>query len=521
MKDNQSQYHTLRVVLGDQLNAAHSWFKEQDDGVLYLLAEFHPEATYVKHHIQKLCAFFLAIERFARALKESGHAVCYLTLDDTDKQSLTDVILSIARQHNIAEVQLQRPDEYRVLQQYHPLITQQAKPTFSMVDSEHFLLPFNEIPDFFQAKRTIRMETFYRKMRQRFNILMEDDKQPEGGQWNYDPANRNKLKAKDLDQIPEPLCFQHDVTHVLERIHRHDIPFLGKAESHLLWPVTRQDARNLLAFFCEHLLPNFGRFQDAMTHRTPHYWSLYHSRLSFALNAKFISPMHVIQSAISAYQKNDNIDIAQIEGFVRQILVWREYVRGMYWINMPDYAQQNALNAERDLPDYFWNGQTKMKCLASAIGQSLDYAYAHHIQRLMVTGNFCMLTEVEPQQVDEWYLGIYVDALEWVELPNTRGMSQFADGGWIASKPYAASGNYIQKMSDYCSDCHYKVKEKTSEESCPLNSLYWRFMVKHREQLSKNPRIGMIYGSWDKQSETQKSDILQRAEWCLHYIETL
>ncbi|NLQ18565.1 cryptochrome/photolyase family protein [Marinomonas sp. M1K-6] len=514
-------YHTLRVILGDQLNAAHAWFREQDQGVLYVIAELHPEATYVKHHIQKLCAFFLAMERFADALKNAGHHVCYLTLDDTKGQSLEEVILTLAEQHNIANVALQRPDEYRVLQQYQTLITGSTKPSITMVDSEHFLLPFDEISQYFKPKHSVRMESFYRKMRQRFNILMADDKQPEGGQWNYDNANRNKLKAKDLADIPAPLCFQHDVTHLLERMQRHNIPSLGKAESNLLWPVTSQDALNLLAFFCEHLLPNFGRFQDAMTNQTPHRWSLYHSRLSFALNAKLISPRHVIKAAISAYQENDTINIAQIEGFVRQLLGWREYVRGMYWINMPDYQEQNALAAHRALPSYFWHGQTKMKCLASAIGQSLDYAYAHHIQRLMVTGNFCMLTEIEPKQVDEWYLGIYVDALEWVELPNTRGMSQFADGGWIASKPYAASGSYIQKMSDYCGDCHYKVKEKTSDESCPLNSLYWHFMVKHRERLATNPRIGMIYGNWDKQNDVQKHAVLQRAEWCLDNIEAL
>ncbi|MFC3024364.1 cryptochrome/photolyase family protein [Vibrio zhugei] len=521
MSNHQPHYHTLRVILGDQLNAAHSWFKQQDQGVLYLIAELHPEATYVKHHIQKLCAFFLAMERFADTLKDNGRDVCYLTLDETEQQSLQEVILSVANQYGVEHVELQRPDEYRVLQHYHQLMDNHSSPSFTMVDSEHFLLPFEEIPDLFQAKRPVRMETFYRKMRQRFHILMENDKQPEGGQWNYDTANRNKLKAKDLSEIPEPLCFAHDVTHILERIQRHGIASLGKNQSSLLWPVTRQDARHLLTFFCQHLLPNFGRFQDAMTHKTPHRWSLYHSRLSFALNAKFMSPMQVINAAVSAYRQSEHIDIAQVEGFVRQILGWREYVRGMYWINMPDYGQQNALNAQRDLPNYFWNGQTKMQCLASAIGQSLDYAYAHHIQRLMVTGNFCMLTEIEPQQVDKWYLGIYIDALEWVELPNTRGMSQFADGGWIASKPYAASGNYIQKMSDYCGDCHYKVKEKTSEVACPLNSLYWRFMVKHREYLAKNHRIGMIYGSWDKQDETQKQAILQRAEWCLKHLETL
>ena len=515
-----SEYHTLRVILGDQLNAAHSWFKEKDDGVLYLIAELHPEATYVKHHIQKLCAFFLAMEAFSNLLKGAQHTVRYLTLDDTAGHTLESLILEVAHTTGVFNIQLQRPDEYRVLMQYKALMDQ-AEQSVEMTDTEHFLLPFDDIPTYFKANHSVRMENFYRKMRQRFTILMDETGQPEGGKWNYDSANRNKLKAQDIKAIPEPLCFQYDVRHLLERIERHNITSIGSAEEKLLWPVNRQDALHLLDSFCTHLLPNFGRFQDAMTSKTPYSWSLYHCRLSFALNSKLISPKQVIKAAITCYKNNDEIDIAQIEGFVRQILGWREYVRGMYWINMPDYREQNALNAERDLPNYFWTGDTKMHCLASAIGQSLDYAYAHHIQRLMVTGNFCLLTDIEPDQVDEWYLGIYIDALEWVELPNTRGMSQFADGGWVASKPYTASGSYINKMSDYCGSCHYKVKEKTGELSCPLNSLYWCFMVKHRERLAKNPRIGMIYGNWDKQNDTQKDAVLERAEWCLENIEAL
>lgn len=515
-----SQYHTLRVILGDQLNAAHSWFKKQDDGVLYLIAELHPEATYVKHHIQKLCAFFLAMEQFSDLLKSAQHAVRYLTLDDTVGQTLESLILEVAKSEGVSRIQLQRPDEYRVLMQYKAL-TEQAEQKVEITDTEHFLLPFEDIPTFFKANHSVRMESFYRKMRQRFAVLMDETGQPEGGKWNYDGANRHKLKAQDIQNIPQPLCFQYDVRHLLERIKRHHIPSIGHAEDNLLWPVNRQDALQLLDYFCTHLLPNFGRFQDAMTSKTPYSWSLYHCRLSFALNSKLISPKQVIKAAIQCYKNNDEIDIAQIEGFVRQILGWREYVRGMYWINMPNYREQNALNANRDLPSYFWTGDTRMHCLASTIGQSLDYAYAHHIQRLMVTGNFCLLTEIEPNQVDEWYLGIYIDALEWVELPNTRGMSQFADGGWVASKPYTASGSYINKMSDYCTSCHYKVKEKTGEQSCPLNSLYWHFMIKHRERLAKNPRIGMIYGNWDKQNDAQKHAVLERAEWCLENIEIL
>lgn len=515
-----SQYHTLRVILGDQLNAGHRWYKKNDPGVLYLMAELHPEATYVTHHVQKLCAFFLAMEKFAGALLDAGHAVRYLTLDDTPELTLEQLVMDTANELGVKRIELQRPDEYRVLMQYRS-IAEQAKQKVSLIDTEHFMLPFDEIPRHFKPKTTIRMEHFYRKMRQRFDILMTDDHEPEGGTWNYDNANRQKLKAKDLAHIPEPLCFSHDVRHLLARLKRHQITYLGTPKDSLPWPVTRHDALTMLQYFCDHLLPNFGRFQDAMTDQTPNKWSLYHSRLSFALNSKMLSPKHVIQAAILSYRYRKDIDIAQVEGFVRQILGWREFVRGMYWINMPDYSEQNVLHAERDLPRFFWTGETKMNCLANAIGQSLEYAYAHHIQRLMVTGNFCMLAGIEPKQVDEWYLGIYVDALEWVELPNTRSMSQFADGGWIASKPYAASGSYIQRMSDYCGACHYDAKEKVGDNACPLNSLYWHFMLEHRERLLKNPRIGLIYGNWDKQDPEQQQATLDRAQWCLDNLESL
>ncbi len=515
-----NQYHTLRFLLGDQLNASHSWFRQQDAGVLYLIAELPSETSYVKHHIQKLCAFFLAMEGFAKALQSAGHEVQYLTLDETQDRTINDILTSSANDIGAQKIELQRPDEYRLLTVFKAFI-ETSELTVSMCDTEHFLLPFDEIPQHFKEKHSVRMEHFYRKMRQRFDILMNEEGQPEGGKWNYDASNRQKLKADDLSSIPQPLCFQHDIKDLLARLKRHHVAAIGHVGESLSWPITRREAHQLLGYFCDHLLVNFGRFQDAMTSQSEHAWSLYHSRLSFALNCKLISPMQVIQTAIASYRQNDQIDIAQIEGFVRQILGWREYVRGMYWINMPDYHHQNALQANRDLPEYFWTGETKMNCLANAIGQSLEFAYAHHIQRLMITGNFALLTGIEPKQVDEWYLGIYVDAIEWVELPNTRGMSQFADGGWVASKPYAASGRYVQKMSDYCGSCHYKVKDKTGEQACPLNSLYWRFMMKHRDWLAKNPRISMIYGNWDKQSSAQQHAVLERAEWCLTHIESL
>lgn len=513
-------FHILRLIFGDQLNARHSWYSEQNDEVLYLIAEMPQEAGYEKHHIQKLCGFFIAMQQFAKHLSENGHCVAHLTLDDThDYEALDDLLSAICQQAGIEHVEYQRPDEYRLLEQCQDL--QLGKDvTLSECDSEHFLLPFDEIDRYLTADKHNRMESFYRKMRKRSGWLMQDDK-PLGDKWNYDQDNRNKLKKDDLDALPEPLCFSHPVAAVKERIERHDIVYFGNIGDHLIWPCTRQEAEQLLQFFCEHCLPRFGHFQDAMTGRSAHSWSLYHSRLSFALNTKMLSPREVITQAIETYQQNDAISLSQIEGFVRQILGWREYVRAIYWLNMPRYAHRNALNAQRGLPDFFWNADTRMRCMQQAIGQSLDYAYAHHIQRLMVTGNFCLLTGVKPDEVDAWYLGIYIDAIEWVELPNTRGMSQFADGGWIATKPYASSGNYINKMSDYCSDCDYKVKESTGETSCPFNSLYWHFMTRHRERLEQNPRTGMLFGNWDKRKEQDKQAILSRAEWCLEHIEEL
>ena len=514
-------YYTVRLILGDQLNAQHSWFSSIDKNVLYLIAELKQEASYTKHHIQKLCAFFSAMEAFATELENEGHHVLHLSLDDTaSEKTLDNVIASTVERFSAEVFEYQRPDEYRLLQQLSKL----KVPDFiqvTRVDSEHFLLPFEEFSDYVEPKQHNRMETFYRKMRKRFNLLMDGD-QPLGGQWNYDANNREKIKSKDLQNIPEPLTFANDITDYLKRIRKHKIKSFGSSDDTILWPISRTQSLQLLKHFCSHCLPLFGRFQDAMTCQHPSQWTLYHSRLSFALNSKMLSPKEVIDAAIDSFEKSDGlITLPQIEGFVRQLLGWREYVRGVYWVNMPHYGRRNELKAERDLPEYFWDGNTKMNCMKQVINQSLLYAYAHHIQRLMITGNFCLLTGIHPDQVDEWYLGIYVDAIEWVEMPNTRGMSQFADGGWVATKPYSAGGNYVNKMSDYCKSCHYKVKEKTSEDACPLNSLYWGFMNRHRGTLANNPRIGMVYRSWDKQSEETKKATLARADWCLKHLEEL
>lgn len=517
----KNRYHTLRLILGDQLNSQHSWFKRRDSGVLYVIAELKQEASYVKHHIQKLAAFFLAMECFADELKSADHDVLSLTLDDTAQfKNLDSLIISLAERFHCNKFQFQRPDEYRLKLQLRKIALSEHIEVLEC-DSEHFLLPFDEISDYVKPEQHNRMEAFYRKMRKRFDILLDGD-QPMGGKWNYDNENQNKIKPKDLQEIPQPLVFENDIEVIIDRINKHNISHFGFADKTLLWPVTRAQSLQLLQYFCTHCLPLFGRFQDAMTCQHPDQWTLYHSRLSFSLNSKMLSPKEVISAALKAFHESEGlITLPQIEGFIRQILGWREYVRCVYWVNMPGYEQSNALNATRDMPKYFWDGNTKMECMKQAISQSLEYAYAHHIQRLMITGNFCLLTGVHPDQADAWYLGIYIDAIEWVEMPNTRGMSQFADGGLVATKPYAASGNYVNKMSDYCKSCHYNVKEKTTEDSCPLNSLYWNFMHQHRDKLAGNPRIGMVYRNWDKQLPENQQATLSRANWCLENLDNL
>ncbi|WGS60479.1 cryptochrome/photolyase family protein [Vibrio lentus] len=518
------KYKTVRLILGDQLNIEHSWFAQLNDDVIYIIAELKQETDYVASHVQKVAAFFSAMGYFAEELTQRGHQVLHLTLDDTVQFNNLDGLLQhYTHEFDAEKFEYQRPDEYRLLQQLNQL--KLPKAVKGCCDSEHFLFPFDEIEQQFPKDKHIMMEHFYRRMRKRFDILLEDGK-PVGGKWNYDANNRKKLKKQDIENLPQPLMFANDISSILERIERHQVETIGTVGNQLLWPVNRAQSLSLLAHFCQVCLPLFGQFQDAMTTEHDSKWSLYHSRLSFSLNSKLLSPQEVIDAALSAYQASSKlntptIDIAQVEGFVRQILGWREYIRGVYWANMPAYANKNHYAADRQLPHYFWDGQTKMNCMKHAIGQSLEFAYAHHIQRLMITGNFCLITGIAPDQVDCWYLGIYVDAIEWVEMPNTRGMALFADGGIVGTKPYSASGSYINRMSDYCKGCHYQIKERSGESSCPFNSLYWRFMNKHREALNRNPRMGMLYRSWDNMGEQDQQAILDTAEQRLTNLENL
>jgi deoxyribodipyrimidine photolyase-related protein len=505
----------LRLLLGDQLHQGHSWFSHVDDSLLYVLMEIRSETDYVPHHIQKILGFFGAMRRFAQWLESRGHTVLYLKLDDPkNRQTFTDNLLEIFRHYpSIQGWEYQEPDEYRldiILKNF----ASEAGIPGRACDSEHFYTSRNSLREMF-GQKVPRMEFFYRNLRKKHHILMEGD-EPLTGRWNYDAENRKKV-PKGLP-LPEPMLFSHDLSEIRSMLEKGGIRTVGKVRAEAFsWPLDRQEALQVLEYFVRELLPLFGTYEDAMTQRS---WSLFHSRLSFALNLKMLHPDEVIQAAIAAIeQRPEEISYNQVEGFVRQILGWREFVRGLYWREMPVFAEKNFLEHRRPLPQWFWTGKTNMNCLKHAIGQTMEHAYAHHIQRLMVIGNFSLLAGLHPDELDQWYLSVYIDAIEWVEMPNTRGMSQFADGGLIASKPYVSSAAYIDKMSDYCGSCAYSSKTKTGEKACPFNSLYWHFYHRHSDKLRRNPRIGMMYQVWEKMEN--KTDILEQAEQYLSRIETL
>lgn len=509
-----SKPKTLRLILGDQLNEKHSWFKRPDKEAAFVLMEIRQETDYATHHIQKVAAFFAAMRAFAGHLRGLGHRVFYLKVDDPkNRQTIDSNIKDLLKKEKFNRFEYQLPDEYRLDVQLAELAKALPVPCHA-ADTEHFLTGRQDVKNFFVGKKRYIMESFYRGMRKRLNILM-DHGNPVGGQWNFDQQNRRTYDQQ--VPIPEAFVFDNDVSDIVRSVREQKIATLGEIEpARLTWPITRGQSCDLLNAFVDKLLPAFGTYQDAMTEGN---WHLFHSRLSFAMNTKMLHPQEVIDAAILTWQKRpSDIELHQVEGFVRQILGWREYMRGIYWALMPGLLEMNYFNHRNALPDFYWTGDTRMNCLRAAVGQSLKYAYAHHIQRLMVTGNFALLAGIHPDAVDEWYLGIYIDAIQWVELPNTRAMSQFADGGRVATKPYVSTARYIRTMSDYCDACAYKWNRRYGDGACPFNSLYWNFFHRHRQRLGQNPRVGMTYRTWDRIDKKEQKRILTQAA---AYLEDL
>ncbi|GGZ90851.1 cryptochrome/photolyase family protein [Algibacter mikhailovii] len=498
---------TLRLILGDQLHIKHSWFNTTNNDVTYCLFELEQESTYVTHHIQKVIGFFAAMRQFYKDLESLGHQVIYIKINDEPKgHNLEQNLSRLIKKNNITCFEYMQPDEYRLdlqLSQFTSKLNIKTK----AYSTEHFYTTRTELSEFFKGKKQYLMENFYRYMRKKHNILIIAN-QPEGGKWNYDKSNRKPWK-NDF-KIPPPIYFENNVSAVLKDIKKANINTIGHSNSEVFhYPISRIQALQQLEYFCEHLLIHFGDFQDAMDTDEEY---LFHSRLAFALNIKLIRPKDIIKTVLNYYRLHSTeINISQVEGFIRQIIGWREYMRGMYWAFMPEYKSLNTLENYNPLPKFFWTGQTKMNCLKQSINNSLNNSYAHHIQRLMITGNFALLTQTNPNEVDNWYLGIYIDAIEWVQLPNTRGMSQFADGGKIATKPYVSSGSYINKMSTYCKTCTYNKNKKTEADACPFNSLYWNFLDAKRNHLEQNFRMKMMYSLLNKMDGQELHKIKQRA----------
>ena len=517
-KMGTTKHKTLRLILGDQLNINHSWFKKVDDTITYVMMEVRTETDYVQHHIQKVIGVFASMQCFAKLLQQHKHRVIYIKLNDKNNlQSFDKNCDLLILQNNFTNFEYQLPDEFRVDEHLNQYAKSLAIPS-SVIDTEHFYSSRYELGNLFEGKKMYLMETFYRYMRKKHHILIIDGDKPLHGKWNFDEDNRQKLPKN--HKPTTPLLFLNDVTEIETEIKKAKIKTVGTVKAtHFLWPINRDQSLQLLDFFVKECLPLFGTFQDAMA---PNEWSLYHSRLSFSMNIKLISPQEVVNRAVFEYNKRpEEIEYNQLEGFVRQIIGWREYMRGIYWLRMPEYRALNYFEHTEKLPDWFWTGKTKMNCLKNAIAQSLEFAYAHHIQRLMITGNFALLAGVNPNEVDAWYLGIYIDAFEWVEITNTRGMSQFADGGIVGSKPYVSSATYINKMSSYCTGCYYDKAKKTGDKACPFNSLYWNFYDKHESKLAKNPRIGMMYNVWRKMQPNAKAELLEQADYYLKHINEL
>ena len=503
------------MILGDQLDlqsAALQNFNFETDEVIMI--ESVNEAQYVWSHKAKIALFLSAMRHFAKALKDLKYPFVYIK---ESSLSIADTLKEYIQQQGTQQLVCVEPGEYRLKVAIEKL-TQELSIDLDMREDNHFYCTHQEFTQWVANKKELRLEYFYRLMRKTHHILVDADGNPEGGQWNFDQDNRKPYPKKGPGLIDKPLSFTHDA------ITKEVLDFVGKTyKDHpgsfdaFDWPVTREQALEALDYFVEYRLRNFGVYQDAMWTDTPFGW---HSILSSSMNLKLLNPREVVDAVLIAWKKY-SLDLSTVEGFIRQILGWREFVRGMYYLDMPQMAQDNYYKHTNKLPSWYWNGKTEMACMKDAIGQTLQYGYAHHIQRLMVTGNFALLAEVLPSEVCDWYLAIYVDAIEWVELPNTAGMALFANGGRFTSKPYIASGAYIKRMSNYCNDCKYKPDVRFGENACPVTTLYWNFLIKHRNQFEASPRTRLMTANLKRISDEDQQSITIHAKKILSNLDVI
>ena len=495
---------TLRFILGDQLTPTLSALQGARPGDIILMAEVADETTYVPHHRKKIVFILAAMRAFAEELRALGFEVDYVRLEDpANTGSFTSELQRAIARHRPTQVAATLAGEHRVVAMQRSWSDITGLPV-KLLEDDRFICSHADFERWASGRKQLRLEYFYREMRRRTGLLMDGDK-PEGGRWNFDAENR-KPAARDFF-MRRPIAFSPspETQAIIEMIAARFPKGFGSLDD-FGFPATRIEAEQARDDFLARALPWFGDFQDAMLTDEPF---LYHSVLSPCLNIGLLDPLDLCRRAELEYRAG-RAPLNAVEGFIRQIIGWREYVRGIYWREGPDYLTRNALQAERNLPPFYWTGETDMRCMRETIGQTITYAYAHHIQRLMITGNFALLAGLEPQQVHAWYLAVYADAYEWVEAPNTIGMSLFADGGLLGSKPYAAGGAYINRMSDYCGGCRYKVSERTGPEACPFNYLYWDFVSRNEALLARNPRTSQVVRAWrklepDRQMAVRKS----------------
>ncbi|MEC7485391.1 MAG: cryptochrome/photolyase family protein [Pseudomonadota bacterium] len=493
----------LRLVLGDQLSEGLSSLSDLElQADVVLMAEVIEEVTYVRHHKRKVAFLFSAMRHFAEELRAKGISVDYIRLDDdANSGSFSGEVARAVARHDADRIIVTEPGEHRILAAMRGWQTELGVDVEIRGD-DRFMCPPGMFESWAEGRKQLRMEFFYREMRRHHDVLMEGG-EPVGGKWNYDADNR---ESPDLSlTVPKPTAFTPDAitAEVLDLVAARCADHFGDLDD-FGFAVTRAQALAVLDGFIAERLPLFGTYQDAMIADEP--W-MYHSHICLYLNAGLLRPAEAVRAAEAAWHTG-HAPLNAVEGFIRQILGWREFVRGIYWLKMPDYAGMNYLEADRPLPEFFWSGETGMNCMKQSIDQTRRYAYAHHIQRLMVLGNFALLAGIAPRHVNEWYLVVYADAYEWVELPNVSGMVLFADGGYLASKPYAAGGAYINRMSNYCAGCRYKVARKNGEEACPFNYLYWDFLIRNRDRLGGNARMGMMYRSLDRMAP-EKIDLIR------------
>ncbi len=498
----------LNLILGDQLDRHSLLFNDVDSDIdCFWMAEVREESTHVWSHKQRIALFLSSMRHFAEELREQKLPLIYQALKDHHFESLAEALADTLQKEKPQEVCFVTPGDYRVTESLVNTCKQYQVP-FKQLNDQHFLSTPQEFKQWAEGKKQLRLEYWYRELRKKYQILMEDEKNPLGGQWNYDQSNRKAFKKEGPQNIPSTISWEADKTTqaVIELVNEEYPDHPGELIT-LYWSVTPQQAQQALERFFDHCLDNFGDYQDAMWTDEPF---LNHSLISSALNLKLLHPLQVIQTAEKHHREN-GAPLAAVEGFIRQILGWREYVRGLYWLHMPDWVEMNALNAKQSLPNFYWTGDTEMTCLHHSIKQTLKYGYAHHIQRLMVTGLFSLLYGVDPKQIHQWYLAIYVDAVEWVELPNTLGMSQYADNGIMASKPYIASGNYINKMSNYCKKCRFNPAKAIGEDACPFTTLFWDFLDTHADTFKSNPRMGFMLKNLERKTEADIQQIKAQA----------